>query len=290
MGVEQAYLDLLDSNLELRKKLVKEETLGFSKDAQISKLKIKIYDLASDIRQCERYITYLEKEVVSRDDEIERLKSDCQSVSQQLKVCQWHLDLKEQALVAQDEHIQKLEEMVNGLKRRVHDLSPTSSPQLCNSDAFFGEIKKAEHQRNMAVPDILANIGRALDRVERYINGDTSFDPRNTLNGIRISITTIRGHMQRHVQDSINSQALLNTALARSNDLMTDLANTRAELLQRERMMTQAWRDERRARQDADAESEELRLIVYANIQEKCRWQRRYTTCAQQVHYLREYY
>src|SRR5215813_656918 len=100
--MEQAYGELLNSNLDLRIKLTQAETISISKDAKVSRLKIKFYDLASDIRQCERYITYLEKEVVSRDDEIERLKSDCQSVSQQLKVCQWHLDLKEEALVAQD--------------------------------------------------------------------------------------------------------------------------------------------------------------------------------------------
>jgi hypothetical protein len=48
----------------------------------------------------------------------------------------------------------------------------------------------------MAVPDLLANIGTALDRVERYIGGDTTIDPRNTLNGIRITLTNVRGHMQ----------------------------------------------------------------------------------------------
>ncbi|CAB4426238.1 unnamed protein product [Rhizophagus irregularis] len=64
----------------------------------------------------------------------------------------------------------------------------------------------------MALPDILRNVGTALDRIERYINGDTSFDPRNTLNGIRISLTTVRGHMQRHAQDAINLQAYNNEA------------------------------------------------------------------------------
>ena len=281
--MERAYGDLLDSNLDLRIKLVKEETLGFSKDSQISRLKIKIYDLASDIRECEQYITYLEKEVVSRDDKIEWLKTDCQSALQRLKDCQWHLDLKEEALTSQDERIIQLEKVVEDLKRRVHNLSPISSPQLYSSNAFFGEIKKARGKYSMAVPDILLNIGTALDRVERYIDGDTSFNPKNTLNGIRISLTTIRGLMQRHVQDAINSQRLLNTAFERSNDLMNDLANTRADLLQREWMMTQAWRDERRARQDSDAESDELRTMVYANIQERCRWRRRYITCAQQA-------
>ena len=51
----------------------------------------------------------------------------------------------------------------------------------------------------MAIPDILINIATALDRVEAYIDGDISFNPKNTLNGIRISLTTARGLMQRHV-------------------------------------------------------------------------------------------
>ncbi|CAB5217272.1 hypothetical protein RhiirA1_458655 [Rhizophagus irregularis] len=50
----------------------------------------------------------------------------------------------------------------------------------------------------MALPDILRNhVGTALDRVENYIDGvDTTFNPKNTLNRIRILLTTVRDHMQ----------------------------------------------------------------------------------------------
>ncbi|GBB99066.1 hypothetical protein RclHR1_03400018 [Rhizophagus clarus] len=58
----------------------------------------------------------------------------------------------------------------------------------------------------MAIPDILINIATALDRVEAYIDGDTSFNPKNTLNGIRISLTIARRLMQRHAQYAINMQ------------------------------------------------------------------------------------
>ena len=57
----------------------------------------------------------------------------------------------------------------------------------------------------MALPDILRNIGTALDWIEGYINGDTSFDPKNILNSIQILITTIQEHMQRHAQNAINT-------------------------------------------------------------------------------------
>jgi hypothetical protein len=50
--------------------------------------------------------------------------------------------------------------------------------------------------------------------------------------------------MQRHVQDVINLQNLLNTA----NKQINDIVNTRNDLLRRDQMMTQALTDKRRAR------------------------------------------
>ncbi|CAB5370398.1 unnamed protein product [Rhizophagus irregularis] len=97
----------------------------------------------------------------------------------------------------------------------------------------------------MALPDILRNVGTALDRVENYIDGvDTTFNPKNTLNGIRISLTTVRGHMQRHAQDAINLQGLLHIANGRINNLMNDLANTRNDVLQRTQLLTLAYNNE----------------------------------------------
>ncbi|CAB5375460.1 unnamed protein product [Rhizophagus irregularis] len=97
----------------------------------------------------------------------------------------------------------------------------------------------------MALPDILRNVSTALDRVENYIDGvDTTFNPKNTLNGIRISLTTVRGHMQRHAQDAINLQGLLHIANGQINNLMNDLANTRNDVLQRTQLLTLAYNNE----------------------------------------------
>jgi len=93
MGVEQAYFDLLDSNLELRIKLTKEETTTIRN-------KEKIRKLTNDIERCELYIKYLEKNLISREDEIDRLKAEYCSTLHNLKKCQDHLDLKEEALLA----------------------------------------------------------------------------------------------------------------------------------------------------------------------------------------------
>ena len=142
----------------------------------------------------------------------------------------------------------------------------------------------------MAIPDLLANIGTALDRIERYIGGDRSINPANTLNGIRISLTTVREHMHRTALDAVNMQGLLNTANRRVNDLMTDIGNLRADFLLRQQTMDQAWRDERRARQHRDEEITDLRHMVCENVYEKCWWRRRYTACAQQAQNLKTHY
>jgi len=142
----------------------------------------------------------------------------------------------------------------------------------------------------MAVPDILANIGTALDRVERYIGGDRSINPTNTLNGIRISLTNVREHMHRTALDSVNMQGLLNTTNRRVNDLMTDIANLRADFLLRQQTMDQAWRDERRARQLGDADIIDLRRTVCRNVRERCKWRRRYEACTQQGQNLKNNY
>jgi hypothetical protein len=125
---------------------------------------------------------------------------------------------KDNASTAQDIHILRLEDKVDQLKKRIKEITDKKLTQINSS--------------LMALPDILRNIVTALDRIEGYINGDTSFDPRNTLNGIRISITSIRGHMQRHAQDNANLQGLLNESNEQINRIMNNMTNLRNDYLQ----------------------------------------------------------
>jgi chromosome segregation ATPase len=223
MGVEQAYLDLLDSNLELRIKLKQEETITIRN-------KEKIRKLTNDLERCELYIKYLEKNLISREDEIDRLKAEYHSTLHNLKKCQDHLELKEEALVAQDIHILRLEDKVDQLKKRIREITDKKLSQINSSQ--------------MALPGLLTDICRALDRVERYIGGDRTINPANTLNGIRITITTVRGHMQNVANEALHYQGLLNTTNRRVNNLMNELTNTRNDCLQRTRLLTLAYNNE----------------------------------------------
>ena len=108
------------------------------------------------------------------------------------------------ALVIQDNQIILLEDTVKKLKSQILKISYFQNKS--------NKPSEEEHQENIALSDILRNIGIALDRIEGYINGDTSFDSRNILNRIRISITTIREHNQRYTQENANLQDLLNVS------------------------------------------------------------------------------
>ncbi|GBC01045.1 hypothetical protein RclHR1_04040015 [Rhizophagus clarus] len=152
MGVEQTYLDQLNSNFDLGIKLVQK----------------KIHKLEEEIKACERYISHLEKNLQSYDDEVNQLKDKCKVILGELKKCQDHLELKEEALVIQDNRIIQLEDIIDKLKSRIQELSKSSNKH------------SKEEEENMAIPDILINIATALDRVEAYIDGDTSFNPKNT--------------------------------------------------------------------------------------------------------------
>ncbi|CAI2196985.1 16542_t:CDS:2, partial [Funneliformis geosporum] len=75
----------------------------------------------------------------------------------------------------------------------------------------------------MALPDLLRDITTAIDCVELYVDRDRSFDPKNTLNGIRITLTTVRIHMQRVANETLHYQGNIAT--------LPDVLNSIAPLL-----------------------------------------------------------
>ncbi|GBB89736.1 hypothetical protein RclHR1_16510005 [Rhizophagus clarus] len=126
----------------------------------------------------------------THDVEVVQLKEECKAIKHELKKCQDHLELKEKVLVIQDNRIIQLENTIDKLKSRIQELSKSNW-------------------------------------VEAYIDRNTSFNPKNTLNGIRILLTTAHEFMQRNAQDTINMQDLYRIANDRINGLRNDLTTTR---------------------------------------------------------------
>ena len=114
----------------------------------------------------------------------------------------------------------------------------------------------------MALSELLRDIAIAIDRVELYVDGDRSFDPKNTLNGIRITLTTVRTHMQRVANEALHYQGLLNIANGQVNNLMNDMANVRNECLRRAQLLTLAYNNEANERWYGGLELKEQKSVT----------------------------
>ena len=229
--MDPAYIKILDTTKELRKEL--EDEIAENK---LKNKKLKA--LTRELEICYNTLSHQDSTILAHEDEIESLKSEIKSLKQRLHKTLQDLRHKSDASTAQDIHILRLEDKVDQLKKRIREITDKKLSQINSSP--------------MSVPDILRNVGTALDRIENYIDGvDTTFNPKNTLNGIRISFTTIRGLMQRHVQDAINLQGqlntahnLLNNANGQINNFINDIANVRNECLRRAQLLTLAYNNE----------------------------------------------
>src|SRR5271168_2822718 len=166
--MDPAYIEILDTNKELRKELVNEIATN-----DISNKKLKA--LSRELESCYNTISQQDSVIIAHEDEIAILKSEIISLKQRLQKALQNAEHKEKQLVLQEYQLQGFEENVAHLKRRIKELT---------------DKKFLFQEATMALPDFLTNVATALDRVENYISGaDTSINPINTLNGIRVTLT-----------------------------------------------------------------------------------------------------
>ena len=209
----------------MRKQLVQEETNNISN-------KEKIRKLTKEIEACERYISYLEKNLVSREDEIDRLKAECQSTLVELEKYRDHLELKEEALITQDEHIIRLEDIVDKLKKRIQEISVCKEKIKMDEDnELFNPILRIL-DRQGAVANCITEIRLFFDRNRIQIPQDIN-DIFNASTQSLDEIIRQAALMQEIGVDQINQieglQILLGESLERTNRLNQDLENIRAD-------------------------------------------------------------
>ena len=238
MAAEPAYLELLDSNQELRKRLVLEETINLS-----NQKKIRI--LTKDLEQCERYIKYLEKNLVSREDEIEELKIKLKSILREVKKYKDHLELKEEALHTQDSRIINLEDTVNRLRIQIYKLITTkiSIRGITEMDNPLLEIL----DRRQILSNIFYEIRRFLDGQVRINNLNNTQTYANIVlpQDLDDIINSAAGNLDEIIRQTYTLQSvgedqgnqleglqvLLDESHEREQTLRQDLNNSRAEVL-----------------------------------------------------------
>src|SRR5436305_14890344 len=113
--MDSAYIEILDTNKELRKELEDEITENKLKD---NKLKA----LTQKLENCYRTLSHQDSTILAYEDEIESLKSEIKSLKQHLHKALQDLRHKGDASTAQDIHILRLEDKVDQLKTQISKL------------------------------------------------------------------------------------------------------------------------------------------------------------------------
>src|SRR5215216_4400674 len=139
---KEAYIEILDTNKELRKELEDEITENKLKDRKLKAL----------TRELESYYMTLSKQdstILAHEDEISSLKSEITSLKKHLYQVQQDLRHKGNASTAQDIHILRLENKVDQLKKRIREITNKKLSQINRSP--------------MALPDLLRDIATVVD-------------------------------------------------------------------------------------------------------------------------------
>ena len=92
---DSAYLQLLDTNQELRSELKDEISINKCN-------KKKIRSLAKELDQCYRTISLQDKTIIAHEDVIVELKSEISDLRKRLRKLQQNIALKDKAGIAQD--------------------------------------------------------------------------------------------------------------------------------------------------------------------------------------------
>jgi len=125
--MDLAYIEILDTNKELRKELADEIV---SNDISNKKLKT----LNKELDACYKTISQQDSTILVHEDEIASLKTEIKSLKQHLQKVLQDLKHKGNASNAQDNHILRLEDKVEQLKTRIYEITDLSQKNVSNNN------------------------------------------------------------------------------------------------------------------------------------------------------------
>src|SRR6266511_610168 len=112
---DPAYLQLLDTNRELRKELGKEVDIN-----QTNEKKIRV--LIKELEQCSRTISFQDTTIITYEKEVQELKSQVSDLQKRLRLALKDADKKESYVLDLEQRLSTLEEEVLVLKRKFEKL------------------------------------------------------------------------------------------------------------------------------------------------------------------------
>src|SRR5271163_3287790 len=113
--MDPAYIEILDTNKELRKELANEIATN-----NISNKKLNA--LSRELDTCYRIISRQDSTIIAHEEEIASLKSEIISLKQCLQKALRSAEHKEKQLVLQEYQVQEFEENVAHFKQRIKEL------------------------------------------------------------------------------------------------------------------------------------------------------------------------
>src|SRR5271170_6341226 len=279
----EAYIEILDTNKELRKEL--DEEISINKNSEK-----KIRSLIKEVETCYRALTHQDSTIIAHEDEIISLKAEISSLKKRLRQIQQDVKLKDAASTIQDSQIIKLEDKVSQLKARIREL-------VSKKILAINEEDMAQPNPIDAILGCQQTIATSLQGIRLYIDGNQEHDDNaapiaiphhieRLFNNITDNLLRINGHADFAHRDITRYQGIINNRNAQVQGLRDELANARNRItildisLDNERieanrnlndaqnalnnaradcervveMLTRANGDERRARQQQQAE------------------------------------
>ncbi|CAB5296131.1 unnamed protein product [Rhizophagus irregularis] len=250
LSCDPAYSQLLDTNQELRDELQDEISINKSNEK-------KIRSLVKELEQCYRTISLQDNTIITHEKEIEKFKSEISNLRKQLKVLQQDKKFKDEVGSIQDGRIIELENKVGSLKARIRILI---------------DKKISINALDMATTNLIANVNRGLDRIEKHIRGvgTPMQNPTNIIDGIRGSLNTIWVTLQNITAERDQYQNLLNDTNRRVNNYRNELNDSRHQNLQLQRLLDESQvRVERTVRERDNAQGERDLAILACNNEKK---------------------
>ena len=158
--MDLAYIEILDTNKELRKELASEIVTN-----DISNKKLN--SLSRELDACYKIISRQDSTIIAHENEIESLKSEIISLKQYLRKGLQNIEQKEKQLLSREDQLQELEEKVTRLKKKIKEL--------------------VDKKITINIPDIAHPIRRIFDNQLIIANNIVSICRQLDNSGIQIS-------------------------------------------------------------------------------------------------------
>jgi len=200
--MDPAYIEILDTNKELRKELAEEIANNNITNKKLNALTWKL-------DTCYKTLTQHDSIILAHEDEIESLKSEIIILKQHLRKALQDVNQKEKHLLTREEQLYELENKVDQLKNQIREITDKKIP-INNSDMAHPNPLRAILNDRQALTDALAGIHVYFDRRGIPMPGNIAnrFDEATRAsNAIIQHVNDAR--MQRERLDQMHAEALL---------------------------------------------------------------------------------